>query len=211
MESDSQFVTVAVLVILGLIAWRIFKARQAARTPEALARKAEVEAAKQEATAAMPAGWTVADADRERYGAGQEALVAYGAVATGPGGEHVVGIGLTQVEAYRTVARALRGDVEEAGAWAPPIPPLTAAPTLTGEPAPVALPAGWTLQAVDRESYFAAEGSVQTYGAIAFRAGGERAIAVARERQDAIDGLIDRIEGRLEVSDTWAFRVRAGR
>ena len=194
-------------VLVGLvILWLVWRSRQRARSPEAQLERSELQAARAEALAGLPDGWDLTNADRERYGAGTDAVVAYGAVATAPDGRAVLGLGLSEAEALRAAVGAARGEVPLADAWAPPVEDLTTATADVPE-ADVRLPLGWTLIALDHESFFASRGSVSTYGALAVGTHGQRALAVARDKATALERLVDRIENRLQVSDIGALAL----
>lgn len=205
---DLDFPTVLTGVVVVLIAAAVIRGWMESRTPEARARAAEKEAERARAVAALPAGWSLTTPDRERYGAGKEGLNAYGVVAVGPNGERVIGIALSEADAYRTALRGLQGDLDTQDAWAPEIPPLSGPPkNLSDAPDDVTLPTGWTMVSVDYESYYIDGQSLATYGGLAVGPGGERALAVTLDESLAVPRLIDVIEGRLEVSDGWTFRL----
>ena len=202
-DSDNIGIVVVGLVIL----WVVWRARRRARSPEAQQAAAEREAARAEATAGLPDGWSVSRPDRERYGAGRDGIDAYAVVAEAAGGERLVGVALTEAGAYRTAVAAVRGEIEETDAWSPPVSDLATATVNATADADITLPLGWTLVGVDYESYLSGGHSIPTYGALAIGPGGQRALAVTRDKSTAPHRLIDRIEGRLQVSDGWAFRL----
>lgn len=205
---DLSFPNVLIGGVLALIAAAVIRGWLVSRTPEARARAAEKEAERNRAVAALPSGWTLTTPDRERYGAGKEGLDAYGVVAVGPNGERVIGIALSEADAYRTALRGLQGELDRSDAWAPSIPPLAGpAKDLSHAPDDVTLPSGWTMVSVDLESYYTDGQSVDTYGGLAVGPGGERALAVTLDKSLAVPRLIDVIEGRLQVSDGWAFHL----
>ena len=191
------------LIVVGMVlGW------QAGRRPEARMRAAQEEAERQDANAALPAGWSVSDPDRERYGAGKDGIDAWAALATGPGGQKIVGVALSKAGAYEVVLRGVRGEIPETDAWAPRIlgGSFEAQTPHNTEGRPE-LPAGWTWQSVDYENYRTGGESVPTYGALAVDAGGQRALAVARNEDLAAQRLIDLLEGRLEETEGWVFRL----
>ena len=193
-------------VLIGLIVlWLVWRSRQRARSPQAQLERSELQAARAEALAELPDGWELTNADRERFGAGTDAVVAYGAVATAPDGGAVLGLALSEPEALRAAAAAARGEVPLTDAWAPPVADITTATADVPPDTDGRLPLGWTLIALDHESFSASRGSVSTYGALAVGAHGQRALAVARDRSTALERLVDRIEGRLQVSDIGAL------
>lgn len=197
-------------VVVGLvILWLVLRSRRRARSPEGLHAAAQRDLERQEAMEGLPDGWSIFDADRERYGVGSGGVEAYGVVATGPAGERAVGLALTKTGAYEMAKRAIRGDVEETDAWAPPVADLATASVNANAHADVAMPMGWTLVMVDHESFSGGGPEVSTYGALAIGPGGQRALAVARDKPTAAQRLVDRIEGRLQVSDGWAVRLDA--
>lgn len=205
---ELNFPTVLIGLVVAIIAAAIIRGWLESRTPEARARVAEREAERARAVAALPPGWSLTTPDRERYGAGKEGLDAYGVVAVGPNGERIIGISLSEADAYRTVLRGVQGDLDDSDAWAPPIPPIAGPPKdLSDAPENVTLPVGWTMVSVDYESYYTDGQSLPTYGGLAVGPGGERALAVTLDESLAVPRLIDVIEGRLQVTDGWAFRL----
>jgi hypothetical protein len=83
----------------------------------------EVEAARQEAQAALPDAWALRGTDREGFQWFDEPYVivrAWAALAEGPGNERMVAIAADEATAYRQLARRLRGDLDEREGWAPP-------------------------------------------------------------------------------------------
>lgn len=84
--------------------------------------EAEIEAARQEAAAALPTGWELGRSDNERYNTPGLKLDTASAAASGPGGEVVMAIALSEAAAWRLLARRLRGEVQESDGWIPPIP-----------------------------------------------------------------------------------------
>jgi hypothetical protein len=83
------------------------------------------EAALSEVKRALPAGWVVYDADRERFRAGNQSVLVYAASAAGPAGESVLALGVGQDGAFIQLARALRGEIEPSEGWAVPLPPAS--------------------------------------------------------------------------------------
>src|SRR3712207_4249960 len=124
---DFDFTTLIGLVAVLIVA-AIIRGWVASRTPEARARAAEKEAERSRAVAALPPGWSLTTPDRERYGSGSEGLNAYGVVAVDPHGERIIGIALSEPDAYRAVLRGVQGDLDDSAAWAPPIPSLSGPP-----------------------------------------------------------------------------------
>lgn len=195
-------------IVVGLvILWLVWRSRQRARSPEGLHAAAQRDIERQEAVAGLPEGWSISHADRERYGTGRDGIEAYGVVATGPAGERVVGLALTKTGAYEMAKDAARGEIDEADAWAPPVADLATASVNATASAEVAMPIGWTLVMVDHESFSGDGPKVSTYGALALGPGGQRALAVTRDEATAVQRLVDRIEGRLQERDSWAFRL----
>jgi hypothetical protein len=189
-----------------LILWLAWRARRKARSPESQTAAAE----RDSATASLPPGWSVTPPDRERYGASRDAIEAYAVVASGPAGQRVAGIALSEAGAYGTVIAAVRGEISEADAWAPPVDDLTTASVDVNATSDVALPLGWTLVMVDHERFSPGDGpAVSTYGALAIGPRGERALAVTVDRATAVHRLVDRISGRLPVNEGWALRLPA--
>jgi hypothetical protein len=81
-----------------------------------------VSQARSEVEQELPSGWRIVECDRERFSAGDHSMDVWGAFAEGPGGEVAVAVALTQAEAYRQLARRLRGDLDVSDGWAPPLP-----------------------------------------------------------------------------------------
>ena len=80
-------------------------------------------AAKQEAEAALPDGWTLAEEDREGFllvGTRSIKLDVWAAAAEGSAGELELAVACDKAGAYRALARRLAGDLPTADAWAPP-------------------------------------------------------------------------------------------
>lgn len=199
-----------VLILVGLaILWFIWKSKQKSRTPEAQYQAAELDAARQEALAALPDGWELMKADRERFGSGTDGVAVFGTTAADPDGRGVLGLGLSQLESMRALAAAARGDTPLTDAWAPPVADLTTATADAPANDDVALPRGWTLIAVDGESFWTRDVPVTAYGALAVGPGGQRVLVVALDRAVALERLVDRVEGRLEESDTAGFGLEA--
>ena len=83
------------------------------------------ERARAEAEAALPGGWTLVGSDRETFNVWGDDdehwdLQIWAAVAQSPHGEQAAAIALTEADAYRSLARRLRGELAEAPAWGPP-------------------------------------------------------------------------------------------
>jgi hypothetical protein len=86
-------------------------------------RKLEVEQARAQAESALPAGWRLRGTDREGFQWFDEPtriVRAWAALAEGPNGERAAAVALTEAEAYRQLARRLRGELEVTLGWAPP-------------------------------------------------------------------------------------------
>jgi hypothetical protein len=80
-------------------------------------------AAKQEAEAALPEGWTLAEEDREGFllvGTQSIRLDVWAAAAEGPAGELELAVACDKGGAYRALARRLEGNLATADGWAPP-------------------------------------------------------------------------------------------
>ena len=77
--------------------------------------------ARGEAEQALPAAWKIVEADYENFSAGDHSMDVWGAFAEGPAGEVAVAVAVTQAEAYRQLARVLRGDLDVNDGWAPPV------------------------------------------------------------------------------------------
>ena len=85
-------------------------------------REPGLEAARAEAEGALPEGWELVGSDKESFGWVEADIVVHGALATGPAGEFAVAIAVTESEAFRQLARRLRGKLEVSDGWAPPVP-----------------------------------------------------------------------------------------
>jgi hypothetical protein len=98
--------------------WRLRKRRRVGEEASAV----ELEAATREASEALPAGWKLLDfADREIYTVPGAKIVTYSVAAHGPNGEVEMVIAVGEANAYRQLARRLRGELEMAEGWAPPL------------------------------------------------------------------------------------------
>ena len=85
--------------------------------------RAEKKAAREEAEAALPPGWKLRGTDREGFKWFDEPyriLRAWAALAESESGEQAIAVATSEAEAYRHLARRLRGDLDEAPGWAPP-------------------------------------------------------------------------------------------
>jgi hypothetical protein len=81
--------------------------------------------ARADAEAALPDGWSLAEEDREGFllvgPHTQIALDVWAAAAEGPNGELELAVACDKSGAYVALARRLRGDLETADGWAPPV------------------------------------------------------------------------------------------
>ncbi len=84
----------------------------------------DVDAARAEAEAALPVGWTLAEEDREAFhlvGADRDiSLDVWAAAAEGPGEALELAIACDKAGAFRALAARLRGDLPTSDAWSPP-------------------------------------------------------------------------------------------
>lgn len=81
-------------------------------------------AAKADAEGALPAGWTLAEEDREGFhlmGKSGIALDVWATAAEGPNGELELAVGCDRAGAYTALALRLRGDLDQTEAWSPPL------------------------------------------------------------------------------------------
>ena len=87
--------------------------------------RAELDAARREAEAALPPGWRLdGHVDYESFRGPGFTLATYSMAAVGPDGTGVIAVGLSRPAAYRCLARRLRGELTESDCWAPPSPPV---------------------------------------------------------------------------------------
>ncbi len=82
----------------------------------------QIKLARQDAEAALPAGWRLGKSEHERYSGPGFKLDTYSATAEGPDGDGSLAIGLDEAAAWRQLARRLRGELLESEGWAPPLP-----------------------------------------------------------------------------------------
>lgn len=79
----------------------------------------EVRRAIEEAEAALPAGWSLYESDREKYSVGGRSVAAWAVGAVGPGGETAMAMGIGEANAIRQLSRVLSGELAVSEAWAP--------------------------------------------------------------------------------------------
>ena len=80
-----------------------------------------IAAAKREIDASLPRGWALFDVDRERYFFPSVYLETAAAAVQGTAGEEELVMGLGEAGALHQMARRLRGELEVADAWVPPM------------------------------------------------------------------------------------------
>ncbi len=80
----------------------------------------DVIAAKQELDEALPSGWDLYDTNKETYFFPEGFIETCAASARSSGGETILVMGLGEAGAFRQLVRALRGELAQADAWAPP-------------------------------------------------------------------------------------------
>ena len=185
----------------------------------------EVEVAEHEAAAALPEGWELHYPDGERFRLPGASLQTYGLTASGPGDEAVLVVAVGKANAYRQLVRRLRGELQVADAWAPPVPPLPSEAVdhdylgPYGDDADVkqaldelvqALPEGWQLYEADRERFRLPGRKVETFGVSAVGPGGQAAFVLAVGEANAYRHLARRLRGELEVADAWAPPLPTG-
>ena len=78
-------------------------------------------AAKRELDEALPPGWDLYDLDRERYSFPSHYIETYAVAVAGPADERELVVGVGKAGALRQMARRLRGELDVADAWAPPM------------------------------------------------------------------------------------------
>lgn len=179
----------------------------------------EVELAEQEAAAALPEGWELGLPDGERFRLPGGFVQTYAVTAEGPGDEATLVVAVGKANAYRQLVRRLRGELDVAEGWAPPVPPLPPDPVETEFLGPYgnepevrealdelvrALPEGWQLYEADRERFRLPGRKLETFGVSAVGPGGEAALAVGVGEAGAYRQLARRLRGELEVTDAWA-------
>ncbi len=180
--------------------------------------KAELEAARAEAEAALAPGWRLEYSDPEWFTVPDGILKTYGILAMGPADERLLAVGVGEVNGYRQLVRHLRGELPVAEGWAPPLDVVTpkrrqanfhiygesdleARAALTELEA--GLPSGWNLFSIDRERYMLRGAQLETFGVAASSSTGEAAMAVALTEADAYCQLLRRFRGELEMSEGW--------
>ena len=80
-----------------------------------------VAAAKREFDESLPEGWSLFELDRERYFFPSASLQTAALAVRGPAGEEELVMGIGEAGALHQMARRLRGELEVAEAWAPPM------------------------------------------------------------------------------------------
>ena len=184
--------------------------------------KAEIEAARAEAEAALEPGWSIEYADLEAFAVPGGRLKTYGVLAMGPGEERALAVGVGEANAYRQLVRHLRGGLPTAEAWAPPLDAITGKArdrtfeTYRQDDADAqaalreleaGLPAGWKPFAIERERYLLKRAELTqlpTFGAAAIGPSGEAQLAIALSEAEAYRALLRRFRGDLEISEGWA-------
>lgn len=106
--------------------WAVPLAAVAPRRPLRVSVSVEVDdeaavAARLELEEALPPGWVVYDVDRERYSFPLHYLETYAVAVGGPAGESELVVAVGKAGALRQMARRLRGELDVADAWAPPM------------------------------------------------------------------------------------------
>ena len=180
--------------------------------------KAELEAARGEAEAALPPGWRLEYSDPEWFTVPDGILKTYGILAMGPADERLLAVGVGEPNAYRQLVRHLRGELPVAEGWSPPLDEVTpkkrkASFHIYGEQdlearaalseLETGLPSGWSLFSIDRERYMLRGAQLETFGVVASSSTGEAAMAIALTEADAYRQLLRRFRGELEISDGW--------
>ena len=181
-----------------------------------------VPAARAEAKAALPPGWTLQRADEELWSAPGGGLSTWGASAIGPAREVQMALALTHAEAYRALGRRLRGELQVTEAWAPPVPPgkrgVVSRLLFGGGDEPyddpadevarqellATLPPGWRFDRTNSETHGVPGAKMTPHCAIAAGPDGEVAMAISLDRRSALRHLARRLRGELEVTEAWA-------
>lgn len=179
----------------------------------------EVEVAEREAAAALPEGWELDLPDGERFRLPGAHVQVYALDAAGPGGDAVLVVAVGKANVYRQLVRRLRGELEVADGWAPPVPALSPPGQLEEYLGPYAdgaevraaleeltqaLPAGWQLYEADRERFRLPGRVVEVFAVSAVGRGGEAALVLAVGEAKAYRQLKRRLQGELRVTDAWA-------
>jgi PAS domain-containing protein len=185
----------------------------------------DAEVAEQEAIAALGEGWEFELPDPERFRLPGAVVDTYGVAAHRDGRDAALVVAVGKANAFRQLIRRVRGDLQPAEAWAPPLP-------LLGEPEPdhcrgpydekdaeveaalrdavAALPDGWQMYDVDRERFRVAGRKLEVFGVSAVGAGGDGALVLAVGEANAYRQLARRLRGELEPTDVWAPPLEFG-
>ena len=181
-----------------------------------------VPAARTEAYRALAPEWQLQKADDDGWNVPGGWIRTWAASAIGPGREVQMAIALGHAEAYRALARRLRGELPVTEAWAPPVPPgkrgllgrLLYADR--GEPHEdpeveaarqevlAALPPGWRFDGTSSDTHGVPGAKLTPHAAVAAGPDGEVAMAMSLDEPSALRHLARRLRGELEVTDAWA-------
>ena len=178
----------------------------------------EEEAARAEAEATLPPGWSIHRADLETFRASQGYVTTYGICAAGPDGSALV-IAVGKANAYHQFARFMHKELDVAEGWAVPVPategrewPVSFSLRHEDDPEVVsakeeldeALPPGWEVLDSDRERYFFPGGYVETWAVTARGPNNETELVMGLGEAGGLRQLAKRLRGELEVTEAWA-------
>ena len=179
----------------------------------------EEEAARAEAEATLPAGWSIHRVDLETFTVPLGRVETYGVCASGPDDQHKLVIAVGKSNAYLQFARFMRGEFDVADGWAVPLPPLNDEPrtrvfsvrheddpevVAAKEEADAALPSGWELFNSDRERYFFPGGYLETWAVVASGSDGDAELVMGVGEAGGLRQLARRMRGELEIAEAWA-------
>ena len=182
----------------------------------------QLEAARAEAEASLPPGWQIYRSDRERFSVPQGRVTTYAISAVGPTDERALVIAVGEPNAYRQLARLMRGELEPSEAWSVPLDDFEVTKSYghfdlikDEDPNVIAakreldasVPSGWELYDTDREDYRFPSGSVDTCAASAVSVSGDVHLVMGLGEAGAFLHLARALRGELEITEAWAVPV----